>query len=483
MKINKMSLAVITAFSLVSSAQATLKSDKVTLKGNMVVEYNKLPSSVDNLGDIFSEGIFYGRLRSNMFLWNWNDDSKLDTKAMGIGGSFVYKTASFSGFSSTLGLYTSQNPSFFREDISDLGSLKAGKDTLSRYDATTTNHYGMSVLGQAYLQYDLSKTSFVLGRQLFESVFTKSNDTKMIPNTFDGLSATIKDVPKTTIKLAYLAKQKLKDHTTTHDVIALAGGSTPDKWSQNDDSAINKNLTVERIGDDNSLLIATITNKSVKNLKLNLSYAMVPDVVNNLTFESSYTIPVGGKWKIIPAVRYMEQFDSLNASYDVANLKGKHDGYKDSAKQSLDTNLLALKLDIKNDSILARFGYSKVADEADILTPWRGFPTGGFTRAMGQYNWNANTKTYMARIGYTSKTDGFSVMARYAIQDTDDKKVGVVGDAEVIHIDMRQNIGNNLEAKIRLGFADYEDNIVDINGNTKADLSYNEYRFELNYFF
>ena len=29
-----------------------------------------------------------------------------------------------------------------------------------------------------------------------------------------------KDVPQTTIKLAWLAKQKLRDHTTSHDVIA-----------------------------------------------------------------------------------------------------------------------------------------------------------------------------------------------------------------------------------------------------------------------
>ena len=89
----------------------------------------------------------------------------------------------------------------------------------------------------------------------------------------------------------------------------------------------------------------------------------------------------------------------------------------------------------------------------------------------------------MIRAGYTFKEQGFSVMTRYAIQDTDDKKAGVVGDANIIHIDFRKNIGKNLEAKVRMGFADYKDDIVDINGNTKADLSYSEYRFELNYFF
>ncbi len=492
MQFYKVSLAILM---LTSSAYATLKSDKITLKGNMVVELNKLPSSVNTISEAFLDGVFYGRLRTNMFMWDWKKDNYpkdsngklMDDKAMGVGGSFVYKTAPLYGISATAGLYTSQNPAWFREDSLNVGYVKAGKDTFSRYDTYTSGNFGMTVLGQAYLQYDVAKTSIVAGRQFFESVFTKSNDTKMVPNTFDGITATIKDVPKTTIQLAYMDKQKLRDHTKAHDVIAFAGGSSPQAWRQNDDSAINRNLTVARIGDDNELLIATVTNNSVKNLKVNLSYAMVPHVLSNLTLEAHYAVPVGGGWKVIPGARYMQQFDNLNAYYDVANLLTKHDGYKESAKKSLDANLLALRLDFKNDAFLARIGYSQIADKADIVTPWRGFPTGGFTRAMAQYNWFANTKTYMIRAGYDfSKTeilDGFSIMARYAIQDTDDKKTGVAGDSDVIHIDIRQNIGKNIEAKVRLGFVDYANNIISINGKTKADLSYSEYRFELNYFF
>ncbi|MCD4668465.1 MAG: DUF3570 domain-containing protein, partial [Sulfurimonas sp.] len=216
-----------------------------------------------------------------------------------------------------------------------------------------------------------------------------------------------------------------------------------------------------------------------KNLKLNLSYAMVPDILSNLTFESHYTISVSDGWKIIPGLRYVQQFDHLGASYGVANLKANQDGYKDV--NSLDSSLLALRVDIKKDAFLARFGYSKVADKADIVTPWRGFPTGGFTRALAQYNWYANTKVYMFRAGYDfSKADiipGFSIMARYAIQDFDDNKAGVQADTNILHIDARQNIGKNLEAKVRLGF------VSDKDSAGKADVSYNEYRFELNYFF
>jgi hypothetical protein len=314
---------------------------------------------------------------------------------------------------------------------------------------------------------------------MFETVFTASNDTKMVPNTFDGFTATIKDVPQTTIQLGYLMRQKLRDHTVSHDVLAF---NPNDSWSENDDAAVNKSLTVDRIGNDNTLIIGSLTNTSIKNLKASVSYAMVPDVLSNLALEAHYTIPVGGDWKVAPGVRYMQQFDDLGADYNVSNLGGssKAGGYSDPT--SLDTNLIAARLDVKNKAFLGRLGYSKIADKADIVAPWRAFPTGGFTRAMAQYNWYANTTTYMVRAGYdfgkAEMVPGFSIMARYAIQDFDDTKPGTPADSNVIHVDARQNIGSNLEAKLRLGFVDAKPG-----DSGKTDTSYNEYRVELNYFF
>ena len=46
------------------------------------------------------------------------------------------------------------------------------------------------------------------------------------------------------------------------------------------------------------------------------------------------------------------------------------------------------------------FGYSQILDEADLIAPWRGFPTGGYTRSMAQYNWEANTASWMVKAGF-----------------------------------------------------------------------------------
>ena len=481
MKLRNLSMVAIGFLLSSSNAFADLKNDKITLKPNMTLKYNLEQKSVDSITEMFSEGDFYGRLRMNTFKWDWSkSDAGLDNKALGVGGSFVYKSAKLNGLSTTMGLYTSQNPSFYRMDADEVGSVKAGKDTFSRADTQDTGNFGMSVLAQAYLQYDISNTSFIAGRQLFESAFTASNDTKMIPNTFDGVSAIIKEIPQTDIKLAYFTAQKLRDHTTSHDVLAVDG------WDQNDDSAVNKSLTTDLIGDDNELIIASVTNKSVKNLKASLSVANVPDVITNVVAEAHYTIPVGGEWSVTPGIRYMEQMDNLDTNVNVASLKDDTTGYKNST--SLDSSMIATRIDIKNKAFMARLGYSAIEDAADIVAPWRGFPTGGFTRAMAQYNWYANTKTYMARVGYdfgkAGMLEGFNIFARYAIQDFDDSKDGVQADTSVIHIDAMQNIGKNLQAKVRVGIVSADDDILESDGVTyKTDVSYNEYRFELNYFF
>ncbi len=479
-------ISILTSALFLTSVSA-LETDKVTLNKNGTVKYKQLPKSVNNLQDAFQEGMIYGRLRLNTFFWDWKhanypDGKLMDDRAMGVGGSLIYKTAPLHGLSATMGLYTSQNPDFFREDKEDVGFVKSGKDTFSRNKikngGSYDGHFGMSVLGQAYVQYDISQTTFIGGRQLFESVYTKSNDTKMIPNTFDGVSLTSMEIAQTKIQLAYFTAQKLRDHTDAHDVIAFDG------WNGNDDAAVNRNFTPDLVGTDNDLIIASASNKSIQNLKAEVSYMLVPDVVSNMTLEAHYKVPLGN-WSVTPGIRYMKQMDELGTDADVANLLTNHHGYTDST--SLDGGLIAGRIDFKNGPMLVRLGYSEIEDKADIIAPWRGFPTGGFTRAMAQYNWFANTKTSMIRFDYdfgkANIFPGLRLLSRYAIQDFDDNKDGVAADSSILHIDLFQKLADSLEMKIRLGFLDADDDIKKSDGTYKADISYNEYRLELNYLF
>lgn len=495
MKLVKMSVAAAAICALSVGLFADEAKPKRELKNNMMEVYNTLPGSADNITDAFANGVFYGRLRMNSFKWDWkNDDFNNDNKAFGLGGSMIYKTAPLAGVSATAGLYYSNSPfSGLRVDNADVGDVKAGKDTFSRYNVKTTGDWSMATLAQAYLQYDISKTSFKIGRQIFESFLTKSNDTKMIPNTFSGLTVVMKEIPKTTIRAAYFNAQKLRDHTTFHDVITFKDASG-DSWNNNDDSAVHKglshaNFTAAGEKTDHALIVADVRNKSIDNLQIDVTYGAVPDVVSSITGELNYKIGLPGGFSLTPGVRYMYQMDNGGGEIGGATLKGtlagvtgEALGYKDAS--SLDSSLAMARLVLKQGALKVQVAYSAVGDEADIVAPWRGFPTGGYTRAMAQYNWYANTKTTAAEVFYdfgkAKLVPGFSAMARYAMQNFDESKqaAGVQADSNILHIDLRQKIMAGLDAKLRVGLVSADDRVA---GGDKD--SYNEYRFELNYLF
>jgi len=501
MKLVKISLAAALACAAAVSVSADDAQPKRVLKGNMNVEYKALPKNVESLNEAFTEGMFYGRLRTNAFRWDWKDDSNGDNKAFGLGGSLIYKSAPLYGFSGTAGLYYSNSPiSNWRQANENVGEVKSGKDTFSRYNVYKTGDWQMAVLAQAYLQYNISKTDVKFGRQIFESALTASNDTKMIPNTFEGVSIESKDIPKTNLKAAYFTAQKLRDHTTFHDVITYGtemNNNNKGDWDNNDDSGAHKGISFKNLtnaGKDtnNDLIVAAVSNQSIPNLKVDVTYTAVPDMISSVIGELNYGIPVGGV-TITPGVRYMKQMDngagkvggaSLNGG--LAGQTGAAKGYKDAA--SLDSTLWMARLAVVTGAFKGHVGYSKVEDEADIVAPWRGFPTGGYTRAMAQLNWKANAESMMAEAQYdfgkAKILPGFKAMARYAIQDSDEKKQAAGGQADLttIHVDLMQQITPQLDAKFRLGMIDSEKRVLGGNAGKDAD-TYNEYRFEVNYLF
>lgn len=492
MKLVKISAIAALACMLTTSVSAADKP-KRELKNNMMEVYNVLPKSANTISEAFSNGVFYGRLRMNSFKWDWKDVAT-DNKGFGLGGSMIYKTAPFKGISATTAFYYSNSPfKGLRDDNTKVGSVKAGKDTFSRYDVSTTGNWSMSVLGQAYLQYDVAKTTFKAGRQIFESFLTKSNDTKMIPNTFEGFTVDTKAIPKTRIRGAYFYAQKLRDHTTFHDVITFkdAAGSS---WNNNDDSAVHKglsyaNLTAAGKNTENKLIVADLRNKSINNLQIDVTYGAVPGLISSLTGELNYAVKLPGGYSLTPGVRYMKQMDNGAGKIGgaclkggLAGLTGAQSGYKDAS--SLNSSLAMARLTLKNGPLKAQVAYSAVEDAADIVAPWRGFPTGGYTRAMAQYNWYANTKTMAAEVAYdfgkAKMLHGFRAMVRYAMQDFDAAKqaAGVQADSKVIHIDLKERFTKSFDAKIRIGLASADKRVA----GTDKD-SYNEYRFELNYLF
>jgi len=481
-------LSFILTLTSISNAYATNTLERQAIKTNGQLVYGEKTLNVDSFLEMFTEGNLYGRLRNNNFYFAYNNqDDGHDTQLVsGIGTSIVYQSARYSGFDMRAGVYGSY--SFFNESSNPVSYIKAGKDTLSRYDFANDGDRYMAVIGQANINYRLSKTDFTLGRQLIETFYTKSNDTKMIPNTFDGFVITTKDLPQTTLKAAYLYKQKLRDHTTAHSLFMVGDenstSSLKPQWSENDDSAMHKGLTYSNLlaagkPTDAPLIVLDIENKSVENLKVNFSSYVVPELLSQAMGELNYKVAFNG-FSITPGIRYIQQFDNGAGAVGGASLSGSA-GSEYTNPNSLNAKMIAARIVTKIDDYRINLAYTNILNEADLVTPWRGFPTAGYTRSMGMYNWKADTKSY--RLELVKGANKTGVYKNMFIQTSvlyidGDIKKSILADSMLYYFGIVKNLESapEFQYRFRLGYRDFIQDSSSVS-------NYVDSRLEFNYLF
>jgi hypothetical protein len=503
MKLVNISIAA-AALCIVATSAHALKSEDRTVKANMQVEYTKGPSEVNSLTEMFTEAEIYGRLRSNMFWWDWenqNNGRTADNNMWGVGGSLVYKTGYYKGLGATIGFYgTIPMHTDNKDGFSATTNYgKAGKDTYhTRADGTEGS---MGVVAEAYGEVKVGKTNLKVGRQGIDSMMLATNDTKMIPNTFEAAVVETKDIPNTTVRAGYIMSQKLRDHQTFHSVIASGADNATlatDKIAYNDDSGTHKGLSERNIrlrgaGDANpEMVLMTISNKSIPNLKLDVEYIGLNDFFNTIIAEANYQIKLNDGWSLTPGIRYLRQMDDgagkiggASISGTLANRTGSGNGYTDRA--NADGSILMGRLVVNGGPLTLTAGYSDIADKGDIIAPWRGFPTGGYTRLMAQVDWIANTRSWMIRGDYdfdkAGLIPGFKAMIGYENMNFDEAKMATstFTDRTITMVDLWKTFKEipNTEFKFRMGLVDAEQKPTD----AKDYDSYNEYRFEVNYLF
>ncbi len=476
------SFILLLAVLIISSSLEAELLIKQAIKANSQRIYEP-QKSVDQFSRIFSEGEFFARIRSNTFMYTWEKESEAQKNYIvsALGGSVIYRSAEFKGVSFGTALYYSH--AFFDGSSYPVETLSKGKDLLSRFDYANTGSKNMAVLGEAYVKYvAVADTEVIVGRQLVEGFYTKSNDTKMIPNTFDGVLLKSTQLPDTRVQLAYLSKQKLRDHTQAHSVLMYGDANLTSKnnpqWSQNDDSAMHRGLTYTAlktagISTEAPLITGDFRNTSIKNLQIDMAFYYVAELLSEVMGELNYTIDLDG-WSITPGVRYIRQFDDKAGSVGGAAYNASATsllGYKDP--NSLDTQMVGARVVMRMQEYKLNLAYTKVMDEADLITPWRGFPTSGYTRSMARYNWQANTQSY--RIELVRNADVAGVYTNSFIQasilhtDADESKDYY--DEDYYYIGFVQNPLRELQWKLRLGYQDTKR--VDADGlDTRLEFNY-----------
>ncbi|HIC43572.1 MAG TPA: outer membrane porin, OprD family [Sulfurimonas sp.] len=506
---NKISLfskmIILTSISLNLFANAV--TPKQTLEAGYILNYKVLPKPVDHFSDIFTEGMIYGRLRANWLFQQYDNESEGNVEnqnILGLGGSLLYKTAPYAGFSAVAGIYYASAGTNIDNQPSAINNLKSGKDLINRYNAVNGRSQSFAVLAQAYIQYEHQDFKARIGREVFNSFFTKSNDSKMIPNTFEGISLESKDIKKTRLRAAYLTKQKLRDHDNFHSVIMYddrdtSATNTNTSWNENDDAAVHKGLNYsnfEAAGINKNPGLAVIDGYTralfTDNLKVAASAVYLKDLFATGMVELNYKLDLGNGYTLTPGARYVQQFDDGAGAIGGASLSGKAAETTFSTEvnpdvnirnaytnpDSVDAKMYAARLVIDNGEASVSLGYTGIADEADFITPWRSFITSGYTREMARYNWIANTQTYRLLGSYDFEkaniVDGLRTVTSLSYEDYDEAKLGEKVDARLYYVAFIKDIQAvpNLSFRFRAQWVDLVSNEQIDNGQMRLEVNY-----------
>lgn len=133
---------------------------------------------VDNVEDMFTKGKVTGQVRS--IYSNIAYDNATDVFAMAIGGQLKYESAILNGFNMAMGLATTYDVGFIR------GNGEGHNDRLSG----SNHHY--TEITEAYLNYVYQGLTLRVGRQGLDTPLADSDDVRMISNTFEAYTASVK---------------------------------------------------------------------------------------------------------------------------------------------------------------------------------------------------------------------------------------------------------------------------------------------------
>lgn len=177
--------------------------DNLKLSLAAVLAVSSLTTSAvasDSLADAFANGKFKGQIKSFYYARGFEDGgAKKDASIFVNGGSLNYVTDSFKGLKFGTTLQTSHVTS---ED-----------DDTNAY-AKDMNASG-SRLSEAYIQYNIGKTSFKAGRQFIRTPLIFGSPARMIEESFEAYTMTNKDIANTKIFAGYITKFQARTDTET----------------------------------------------------------------------------------------------------------------------------------------------------------------------------------------------------------------------------------------------------------------------------
>ncbi len=212
--------------------------------------------SADTLSEAFKSGKLNGEFKS--IYYDVDKAIKGRESIVSLGAMLNYVTDPMYGLSLGLRLQSSASP-----------WANSSEKAFYKFDL-----YGPgAVLEEAYVKYQLKKNVFKVGRQFIKTPLLAGNGSRIIHESFQGLTADLKLLPKTKIYLAYVNRYLTR--TNFLDSADIGVGS------------FGKHMFMYGVkykyNMGNGVWTALLVNKSISHLKLTAQYLRVKDAVVNAT--------------------------------------------------------------------------------------------------------------------------------------------------------------------------------------------------------
>ncbi|MBN2722286.1 MAG: OprD family outer membrane porin [Campylobacterales bacterium] len=390
---------------------------KLSMATTLLLGASVFVQAADDLASALSEGTWEKRIRMQYFYTDWDDNSITgkngdDAKGFAMGGSLIYKTAPLYGFSAALGAYTTLNPGHWT-DAEDGATATTSLDLFKRAGSQKFYGQGYGVLAQSYLEYDIAKTKIKGGRFLMKNPWITPNDTKMIPIAVEGAQMVSNDIPNTVIQMDYA--NRFKERGETYFGNMADGLDVPNAIRLKYNT--HYNTGDEANGEAPDVLIAGVTNRSIDGLELKVWGMHWDDLVEQVMLEADYAVE-SGDFILGFGGRYIQQFDQGAGELIKPMVNNGDDD------NSIDTSLWALRATANYGAAKVLVSMSETSEDGDMISPWRGFSTGGYTRSKTITDWNANTKSFkiLGEYDFDEYVSGPSTILSYSHYDRDPSK-------------------------------------------------------------
>jgi len=425
-------------------------------------------NAAEDLSSMFSEGKVSGQIRefSISRSMNLSAGNEYTRNANAIGGYLKFETSDYKGLSFGTALYTT-NGFLNDSDRADLTKVDP-----SLFGPDNSNY---SLLGEAYLQYKYSNTTFKGGRQKLDTPLAGSDDARMIPNLFEAYVLSNTDIPGMTLIAAHVTKfaQGTFGRVYGGGILAATGGySAIDDKNQVGSFVDMGTYALGTKTDGVSVVSATYT--GIENLKVQLWDYYAYDILNAIYGQADFS------WTCLLN-------DNVKPFVSAQIIKENNVG--DKIAGEVNGMLAGAKIGAKVENFNASVAYTQTTKNSStdaptanaIITPWGGMPS--FTQGMVTRHMNlAGTKAYKVAANYNFKAFGpdLSTTLYYAKYDMADYNGYTYGDASESGFDFiyKPETVKNLNLRLRGNFPDNFN--VSSTGNTTG---WNEYRFIANYNF